>query len=150
MYIYIMHPISSSLNIQNIAPKFPELSPCNGLVIKYAVVPSVAQYFIINFTFLAWYVRKQYLTFKFLVLLLDLFLLFSCSRIVILLSWYKNFVATYTLVLPEKSWSIIPYLTRHSRLLTPPTICFSYSVFVFVTEILLLLFPLLMLLLYAI
>ena len=53
-------------------------------------------------------------------------------------------------MIPEKTWSISSYLTRHLRLITPLLCCFLYSVFVLMTRIGFLLFPLLMFLLYGI
>ena len=62
------------------------LKPCNFLVIKSDIMPSLRQYMIVKFPLLTWYMRKKYLMFKCLLILFKLFLPFSCSRIVHLLS----------------------------------------------------------------
>ena len=84
----------SSFKIQDIISKLPGFSPYTGLLRNYAVIASVRQYLIYKFPVLTWSMRKQYLMFKCLVLSIELFFPFSCSRIVLLLSCYRIFYYT--------------------------------------------------------
>ena len=80
-----MHPIFSSLNIQNILLKFPEFLNLQWLGHKlhgYSLSQAIFDNLFSCFGFIP---EEKYLMFKCLILLLELSLLFSCSRMVLLL-----------------------------------------------------------------
>ena len=144
-----MHPIFSSLNIQNIVCNWQNVSPWNVLVIKAVVIVSVGQYLIVTFLFLTWSVMEKCLMFKCLVFFLELFLPFSCSTIILLSYWYKLF---YLGLYSCASRKILVHNIRLDASSTP-TNSASVLIFLFsflVTYIRFVFFPLLMLLLYAI
>ena len=150
MYIYLScTQYSPHIIIKILFQNFWDFSTCNGLVINSTVVASVGQYLIPKFLFFTWSARKIYIMFKCPIPLIGHFFLFSCSRIILLLSWYLKIGQLCILVLPEKYWSIILEVTRHPHLLTWLLCLFLCSIF-FVSRIWFILFPLLMLLLYAI
>ena len=67
----------------------PFCCPGFGPHMQSLIMASVGQYAISIFPFSCWSVRKKYPIFRCLVLLLLHFLLFCCSEMALLLSWYR-------------------------------------------------------------
>ena len=123
-----MQPTFYSLNIKKVVSKFPEFLTLQRIVHRVRIHSFIRAILYRQISIFDFIHEEKNLMLKCLVLLLKLFLQFSCSRIVLLLSWYKLFCST---LYPSDSRKIFVYNIRLDASSTPTNHA-SEMLFVFI------------------